>query len=53
MKAFNRLTSISRFVDVLEELLRITYLTRDVRDFLVDRYSERKEFQLTVDLKKM
>lgn len=42
-----------RVVDVLEELLRITYLTRDVRDFLVDRYSERKEFQLTVDLKKM
>ena len=42
-----------RVVDVLEELLRMTYLTRDVRDFLVDRYSERKELQLKVDLKKM
>ncbi len=42
-----------RVVDVLEELLRMTYLTRDVRDFLVDRYSERKEHQLKVDLKKM
>lgn len=32
-----------RIVDVLEELLKFTYLTRDVSDHLVDRYSERKE----------
>ncbi|TGM09694.1 arsenical resistance protein ArsH [Leptospira yasudae] len=31
-----------RVVDVLEELMKFTYLTRDFSDFLVDRYSERK-----------
>lgn len=32
-----------RVVDVMEELYKLTVLTRDVRDFLVDRYSERRE----------
>ncbi|MCB9797125.1 MAG: arsenical resistance protein ArsH [Alphaproteobacteria bacterium] len=32
-----------RVVDVMEELWKFTWLTRDVRDYLVDRYSERRE----------
>ncbi len=32
-----------RIVDVVEELMKFTLLTRDVSPYLVDRYSERKE----------
>ena len=32
-----------RVVDVMEELVKFTLLTRDVSPYLVDRYSERRE----------
>lgn len=32
-----------RIVDVMEELLKFTWLTRDASPYLVDRYSERRE----------
>ena len=32
-----------RLVDVMEELMKFTLMTRDVSDYLVDRYSERRE----------
>ena len=32
----------NRIVDVMEELLRFTYLTRDQSEYLLDRYSERQ-----------
>lgn len=33
----------NRLVDVMEELVRFTVLTRDIMDKLFDRYSERVE----------
>tara|TARA_B100000676_G_C18087933_1_gene856714 strand:- start:6253 stop:6441 length:189 start_codon:yes stop_codon:yes gene_type:complete len=33
----------NRIVDVMEELMKFTLLTRDNSDYLVDRYSERVE----------
>ncbi|WP_213308523.1 arsenical resistance protein ArsH [Paraburkholderia sacchari] len=33
----------NRVVDVMEELMKFTLLTRDIGPYLVDRYSERKE----------
>ncbi|AQQ67641.1 arsenical resistance protein ArsH [Microbulbifer agarilyticus] len=32
-----------RIVDVMEELMKFTYLLKDKRDYFTDRYSERKE----------
>jgi arsenic resistance protein ArsH len=32
-----------RLVDVMEELMKFTYLTRGISDYLTSRYSERKE----------
>ena len=33
----------NRMVDVMEELAKFTLLTRDIKDYMVDRYSERFE----------
>ena len=43
---FNRMKPspfYNRMVDVMEELVKFTYITRDLADDLVDRYSERVE----------
>lgn len=39
----------NRIVDVMEELMRFTYLTRDQNAHLLNRYSERHENQAKVD----
>ncbi|WP_019028013.1 arsenical resistance protein ArsH [Colwellia piezophila] len=53
-KAYNEFTEAgimkaspyrNRLVDVMEELMRFTYLTRDQSEFLLDRYSERSAEQ--------
>ena len=38
-----------RVVDMMEELVKFTLLTRDVAPYLTDRYSERKEAAATLD----
>ena len=40
-----------RVVDVMEELLKFTLLTRDVAPYLVDRYSERRESAADIALR--
>jgi arsenic resistance protein ArsH len=41
----------NRIVDVLEELMKFTLLTRDSKDYLGDRYSERVETAAQVSLR--
>jgi len=36
-------SNYNRMVDVMEELMKFTLLTRDAKDYLVERYSERHE----------
>jgi len=38
-----------RLVDVMEELVKFTWLTRDVAPYLTDRYSERKEAAVALE----
>lgn len=39
-----------RIVDVVEELVKFTLLTRDIAPYLVDRYSERKETAVALSM---
>jgi arsenic resistance protein ArsH len=42
-QSFNASPYYDRVVDVMEELVKFTRLTGDRTEYLVDRYSERKE----------
>ena len=43
LQRFNALVPHGERSRVMEELMKFTLLTRDVSDYLTDRYSERKE----------
>ena len=40
-----------RLVDVMEELVKFTLLTRDVSGVLTDRYSERREAAVKLEIR--
>ncbi len=41
----------NRIVDVMQELVKFTILTRDIREHLVDRYSERVESRAALSVR--